>query len=136
MLTARKTAEPQAEISKETASPEGNEGGARKTEPATPRELQELFRRIEGEYPRNARPKPHRVSGRAIVGTRPQHMRIRPGETGRTRGPDARNGWRVRSRVAWMMALAIGARASRTVVTSPESEIEPTLIRRHHKMRK
>ena len=50
MLTARKTAEPQAETSKETASPEGNDGGARKTEPATPRELQELFRRIEGEY--------------------------------------------------------------------------------------
>jgi DNA-binding transcriptional LysR family regulator len=52
MLTGRKTAEALDEISKGAArvtkSPEGKED-TRKTEPGTPA-LQELFRRIEGEY--------------------------------------------------------------------------------------
>jgi hypothetical protein len=53
MLTARKTAEALEEVSRGAArvtkSPEGN-GDSRKTESGTPPALQELFRRIEGEY--------------------------------------------------------------------------------------
>jgi hypothetical protein len=53
MLTARTTAEAREEIgngsTRVTKSPDGN-GNARKTAPGTPRALQELFRRIEGEY--------------------------------------------------------------------------------------
>jgi len=53
MLNARTTAERRKEISETAArvtrSLEGN-GHARKTDPGTPPTLQELFRRIEGEY--------------------------------------------------------------------------------------
>ena len=105
MLTARKTAEAREEVSKGAArvtkSPEGN-GDTRKTEPGTPPALQELFRRIEGEYremPGLTSPCP----GRAIVGTRPPHMRIRPGDPYRTPGPEARNEWHLPVRVIGMM---------------------------------